>query len=172
MLDGQEIAYVIAWDAGQSIDLTALGERVAFTGTISFPDAPDWALLPQDLSVTREILVIPSEETPTPIDPPTPPESSVPVPSEASTIPVPSATSSAALDPSTVVPSTVVPEIPAGTSATAQPSRAPAMDIPSTGSEGAADAAGLAISLLGLLGAVYAGTRLRSRIHPEGSHVG
>lgn len=54
---GTDITYEIVWDADQTIDLTASGSSVEFTGSLFFPDAPEWAQLPESMIVSRKVTV-------------------------------------------------------------------------------------------------------------------
>ncbi len=54
-LNGTNINYTIAWNG--TIDTTTPGTIATFNGTITYTNVPEWAQIPEDLTVTREVEV-------------------------------------------------------------------------------------------------------------------
>lgn len=61
---GTEIPYRITWNPSETIDLTAVGSSVEFTGTVTYENVPEWAEAPENLTVKRRVTVKKSEEDP------------------------------------------------------------------------------------------------------------
>lgn len=56
--EDSKVGYTIAWDGGEVLDGTAVGNSQIFTGTITYSNAPNWLTLPDDTMVQRKITII------------------------------------------------------------------------------------------------------------------
>ncbi|MDR2580891.1 MAG: YDG domain-containing protein [Fibromonadaceae bacterium] len=59
-VEGQNVAYEIVWGS-ETLDRTAGDNYQTFTGTINYPNPPEWLTIPADLSVSRLVSIIAKE---------------------------------------------------------------------------------------------------------------
>lgn len=63
-VNGTNISYRIVWNPDLSMDLTKIGTTAEFAGTVLFLDVPDWAVIPDSLTITVNVTVVKAGEGP------------------------------------------------------------------------------------------------------------